>query len=341
MTIMKSYRGVYLVEEIENFNKTLFDFKINAKCVDFKELGPTSVYKIKLDPSTKIKKIESYNNEISISLKKSSNANFKYNFETGTVDMEFINFDKVKMESLSSLMSLSYPSSDMRIPILLGRDYYGLKFWFDLAESPHMIVAGSTGSGKTVALHNIIGNLLKWTNCDISIIDPKVFEFSKYLKYNNIKVYSSYEDALQLLEKNIAYMEGVFNKLNSGTISNEIRPKIIIIDEYAELSLKDKSGSLYKNLCLLAQKCRAAKIHIILSTQRPSSKLIDGNIKANFPARLAFKVPSRIDSKIIIDSDGAENLLGKGDCFIINNSNLKKRLRASLSSLEDNENIFQ
>jgi len=105
------------------------------------------------------------------------------------------------------------------------------------------------------------------------------------------------------------------------------------------LSMFDKKKRLYNAVCKLAQKCRAAKIHIILATQRPSSKVIDGNIKANFPARLVTKVFSKFDSKIIIDSTGAETLFGRGDCIFLNCSNQKTRLKIAYSSVEKNVNL--
>ena len=131
----------------------------------------------------------------------------------------------------------------------------------------------------------------------------------------NVKTYHDYNSCVQMISTLLELMEGRYHAMASGK-SLLFRPQLVIIDEFADLIMQDHNHILYNNLCKLAQKCRAAKIHIILSTQRPSVNIINGEIKANFPARIACKVSSYVDSKIILDTSGAENLLGKGDALI-------------------------
>ncbi len=249
--------------------------------------------------------------------------------------LEIEDFKKLNFSLYDLFIKEPFPK-EMEIPVLLGKDYSEKPIWMDIAENPHMIVAGSTGSGKTVALHTIIGNLILKRNCDLYLVDPKNFEFYKYSNVNNTKVISSYEETVQLLEEMIESMELTFKLIKMGLNPEFIKPKVIVIDEYGDLSMFDKKKRLYNAICKLAQKCRAAKIHIILATQRPSSKVIDGNIKANFPARLVTKVFSKFDSKIVIDSTGAESLFGRGDSILLNSSNQKTRLKIAYSSVEKN-----
>jgi S-DNA-T family DNA segregation ATPase FtsK/SpoIIIE len=127
-----------------------------------------------------------------------------------------------------------------------------------------------------------------------------------------------------------------YRLMSEGFNVKNFSDTVIIIDEFSDLILQDQNKLFYKNLCTLSQKCRAAKIHIILSTQRPSNQIIDGSIKANFPARISCKVASHIDSKVILDSVGAESLMGGGDAFIKDSFRSMERFQIAYTDAEIN-----
>jgi S-DNA-T family DNA segregation ATPase FtsK/SpoIIIE len=320
------------MDQIVNFNKILKDFKIKASCVNYKKIYQCSYYDIRLDPLGKVKDIEKYIKEISLALKEETLPKINVILEQGLVQLEFI---KPQASSISyfELANSAKPPSNQEIPILLGLSSCGEEIWMDLQDNPHLLIAGCTGSGKSVALHNIIANVLKFTpKANLFLVDPKGIEFNDYESFDNVGVKYSFEECLELLENLEHIMNLNFLMIRRGVNKNMINPTVVIIDEYADLSLQDSGGMLYSRLCKLAQKCRAAKIHIVLATQRPSVKLLDGNIKANFPARLACKVSSKIDSKIILDESGAEELKGKGDAILNNSQHSKVRLKIAYTT---------
>lgn len=311
---------------VQKFNTILSAFRIKANCINHYSINNCSFYELKLDPMTKIKDIEKFSNEITLALQETTTPNFNLLLDKGILRLEYIKASSKKMDFFEQSNN-KCPPEDCIIPVLLGNDIYGNDIWMDMHQNPHLLVAGCTGSGKSVALHNIIANILKYSEAEIYLVDPKTIEFFKYESIPNVKVIYNYEDTLSLIEKLERTMEYRFEMIKSGMKINDMDPIALIIDEFSDLSLQDNEKLLYKKLCKLAQKCRAAKIHIILSTQRPSAKLLDGNIKANFPARLSCKVSSAIDSKIIIEESGAEKLLGKGDAILKNYQHDKIRLQ--------------
>lgn len=174
---------------------------------------------------------------------------------------------------------------------------------------------GTTGSGKTTLLHNIIANLLINNNSHLFLLDPKRIEFNLYSQLNKVNVSSSLEECIKTVTLLNNIMENRFSMLleNSNKKLNSI---VLIVDEFGDIFLQDKTKEFVNNLTKLAQKSRAAKIYMILATQRPSAKIIDGAIKANISARIACKTVSSMDSRIILDNSGAESLLGKGDAIL-------------------------
>lgn len=328
------------MSKVEQFNEMLTAFKIKARCVSHSQIGTSSSYNLVLDPKCKIKDLEKYAQEFALSLQEKSCPKFNPILDKGIVVAEFIK-PITNSINLSELIMNKSPSEDADLPILLGVDAYGKDVWMNMEDNPHLLLAGCTGSGKSVALHNIIGNLIKYSSAEIHLVDPKGIEFYEYEKLKNFNVKYTYEDTINLLNYLHSKMENRFQLMKLGLEFDSFDPIVLIIDEYADLSLQDVDRSLYIKLCKLAQKCRAAKIHLILATQRPSAKLIDGNIKANFPARLACKVSSKIDSKIILDSSGAEELVGKGDSLLTNYSNSKLRLKIAYTNPSENKKFIQ
>jgi len=227
---------------------------------------------------------------------------------------------------------------DMSLPILLGVGLDNKPLMVDLADAPHVLIAGATSGGKSVLLHSILYSLLSTQSPQqlrVMLVDPKGSEFTPY---HGIPHMVGTEDGTCLVHgnhivralskvyevMNIRYAK--FSELGARNIAeyNLMVPTderyfriVIVIDELGDLMSGDYKGLTSLYLHRLAQKCRAAGIHIVAATQRPTVKVVTGDIKANFPLRISLKVVSGIDSKVILDRTGAEKLLGKGDLFAL------------------------
>lgn len=327
------------VDTINNINEIFSKFKIKASCVDYYQLHKSNCYEIRLDPTTKIKAIEKYSTELALSLRERSIPKFNLILDKGVVRMDFVHPGNNNLDYFSYAKSQTVPEG-YQVPVLLGKSVYGEPVWMDLLENPHLLISGCTGSGKSVAMHAIIANILKMKDYQLFLIDPKNIEFNSYEEYKNIKVIYSYQECLELLDHLNNIMENRFISVKNGLNIHSMKPIVVMIDEFSDLSLQDNNRQLYNKLCKLAQKCRAAKISIILGTQRPSAKLLDGNIKANFPARLACKAASSIDSKIILDEKGAEKLSGRGDAILKSYNHDNVRLQIAYTNINQiNENF--
>ncbi|MFP4364020.1 MAG: FtsK/SpoIIIE domain-containing protein [Spirochaetia bacterium] len=215
------------------------------------------------------------------------------------------------------------------LPIYLGKTLTGEELFTDLAAHPHLLVAGSTGSGKSIFLHAMIQSFLYSPNRQafrMVLIDPKRVEFSVYDKSRHLAcpVLEDLPEIEAALTTLVNEMEGRYQFLEKqgfrdiASYNTEQEKKLayvaVIIDEAADILLQDK-GEIKRKVILLAQKARAVGIHVVLATQRPSADVIDGLIKANFPARIAFRTASASDSRIILGEKGAEDLIGRGDCL--------------------------
>jgi S-DNA-T family DNA segregation ATPase FtsK/SpoIIIE len=326
------------MQEINNINFILNEFKINAHCVNYQSINNYLFYDLKLNSTTKVKDIRNIVDEISLALQAPCKPAIKILHEQGVVRLEFISSKLKKINLLNSILSNVRPQGELMC--LLGNKVDGDPLWMDLSKNPHMIVAGTTGSGKSILLHNIIANILYFNNAQIFLIDPKNVEFLGYQNlFENIRVYNDYTSCLQTIEFLIELMEIRYNFLRNGATPN-LQPQILIIDEFADLIMQDKDNELYLSLCRLAQKCRAANIYIILATQRPSADIINGSIKANFPARISCRVTSNTESKIILDSVGAENLFGLGDALIKDSSRNLERFQIAYTDSKEIFNFF-
>lgn len=307
-----------MMEAINDFSQILKSFKINATCVNFGQQGNYFHYDLNMGPTGRVKDIQKFSEEISLALKASGKPRIKVMSTEGVVRLEFATPRKGMLKLFDYFTNKNVPKGDLNV--LLGQGIDGQRVWMDLAQNPHMIVAGTTGSGKSVLLHNIIANLLNYNACNITLIDPKSVEFHPYDgKFDNINVLYSYEESLAKIQDMIEVMEARYLLMRNGYTADSFQKIVIIIDEFADLILQDQDEKFYSAICRLAQKCRAAKMHIILATQRPSVNVINGVIKANFPARIACRVASHVDSKVILDASGAEHLIGKGDAMIRDN----------------------
>lgn len=318
--------------EIEKFNLILSAFKIKALCVDFNQIDNYLYYDIKLEPKTKVKDISKHSDEIALTMKASGKPIIKILHDKGVVRLEFFCQRNYKSNLFDLFTNINIPKGDLIC--LLGKNVEGQKVWMDLANNPHMIIAGTTGSGKSTLLHNIIANIINYNDAKIYLLDPKRIEFSKYKKLN-INVGYSFEEAVEILETLIQTMETRYEMIRNFHSIDHLPNCVLIIDEFADLIMQDKDEQFYNSLCKLAQKCRVAKINIILSTQRPSVNIVNGAIKANFPARISCKVVNSYDSKVILDSLGAETLHGCGDALIKNNMYNMERFQIAYTNPDE------
>jgi S-DNA-T family DNA segregation ATPase FtsK/SpoIIIE len=231
------------------------------------------------------------------------------------------------------LASDSFRRGKSRLTLALGKDIFGAPLAVDLSRMPHLLVAGATGSGKSVALNSMVVSILykaRPEEVKLLMIDPKLLELSSYEGIPHLvsPVVTNPREAAEMLRKMVFEMErryrliaqmGVRNieSFNAAARPGERLPYIVIfIDELADLMFASAS-QVEDSIARLAQMARASGMHLVLATQRPSVDVITGVIKANFSARLAFQVTSRVDSRTIIDAQGAEQLIGRGDMLMM------------------------
>lgn len=250
------------------------------------------------------------------------------------------------------------------LQVCLGKDLNNTDYKIDLCQTPHLLVAGTTGSGKSVFINSILSQLIETyskSELELSLIDPKKVELSIYKDVDHVKELATdlqsattvLQNALNEVEKRYKLMEQKnVRNINSYNNKSEYKLpyKLVVIDELADILLQDKKNkrksidnttmTLEDYIVKIAQIGRACGVHLIVATQRPSSDVITGLIKANIPSRVAFSVSSKIDSRIILDSKGAEKLTGKGDLIfkMIGNEELV-RIQSPFISDEEIENI--
>lgn len=319
------------MESIPQFNKILESFNIGASCIDSQVVDNYSFYDLQLNPQGRVKDITKFSDEISLALKSPCRPIVKVLHHQGLVRLEFVSPRKEPLMLMDYFSNEDVPTGDL--VCLLGQTVDGKKMWMDLAQNPHMIVAGTTGSGKTSLLHNLIANLKNYNDCVLCLVDPKKIEFSPYDgRLRNTKVFYTYDETLGIMDTLLAVMEKRYTMMRDGCVPEQFPYIVMIVDEFADLIMQDREDLFFHKLCRLAQKSRAARICIVLGTQRPSVNIINGAIKANFPARIACRVASHVDSKVVLDAPGAENLLGKGDALIRDNFKFLERFQVAYTT---------
>jgi S-DNA-T family DNA segregation ATPase FtsK/SpoIIIE len=335
--------------------ETLRSFGVDAEVVDVNYGPAITRYEIHPAPGVKVSKISNLSNDIALSLAASDVRIEAPVPGKAVVGIEVPNQQQVMVHIREILESDVFKNANSKLSIALGKDIAGRPIISDLSSMPHLLVAGATGSGKSVCINSIISSLLyKGTPDEIKmmLIDPKMVELSIY---NNIPhliapVVTDAKKAATALKWVVEEMENRYelfassgakgiNSYNRQLTDEDDAKKlpyiVVIIDELSDLMMV-AANAVEDAICRLAQMARAAGIHLIIATQRPSVDVITGVIKANIPSRISFAVSSQADSRTILDSGGAEKLLGKGDMLFAPVGS-QKTIRIQGSFISDKE----
>lgn len=363
----KSTNNQAVIENnIVTLEKTLREFGIMGKVVEVNS-GPTvTQYEMELQTGTKLNKLLSINREISLALAKRDVRIQAPIPGKSTIGVEIPN-DVVSPVSLREILeNVPENKSSNKLLVALGKNIMGKSLFCEIDKTPHLLVAGATGSGKSVCINCIIASILMRSKPDevkLVLVDPKKVELSMYNGIPHLlmpvvtdpkkasvalqKIVSEMENRYDLFSeknvKNIATYNAWVDKENANRSEEDKISKmyyiVVIVDELADLMLV-ASKEVEDSIMRITQMARAAGIHLIVATQRPSTDVITGVVKANIPSRISFAVSSSIDSRTILDMVGAEKLLGKGDMlFLPMGENAPERIQGAYVSDEELEKI--
>lgn len=342
------------LENKEKIRKTLMDFGIPIVSIEA-TVGPTvTLYEIKPDTGQKVSKIKSLVDDISLSLSAIGVRIIAPIPGKGTVGIEVANKAPQVVAMRTLLESKKYQETKASLPLALGSTISNEVYIADLATIPHLLVAGATGQGKSVGLNVIITSLLykkRPHELKFVLFDPKMVEFNLYaaIEKQYLAKLPDEEDAIitdmnkvvptlsslclemdnrykLLKDAEVRKLEEYNRMIRNGELDESLGHRflpyiVVVVDEFSDLIMV-AGKEVEMPIARLAQKARAVGIHVIIATQRPSAQVITGNIKTNFPGRIAFKVSSGIDSKVILDAQGAQQLIGRGDMLSLNNSEM-------------------
>ncbi|MGE0269139.1 MAG: DNA translocase FtsK [Candidatus Omnitrophota bacterium] len=319
-----------LINDAKRLEETLASFGVGARVVDI-ERGPAITrYELEPGPGVKVQKFTTLSNDIALAMKAPTVRIVAPIPGKSRVGIEVPNDSSASVYLKDVLTSPEFRSSGSKLTIALGKDIAGKSMVADLADMPHLLIAGTTGSGKSVCVNGIITSILLNASPDevrFVMVDPKMVELAQYNDIPHLlaPTVTDPKKASAVLNWVVGEMESRYKRLSKAGVKNikaynekghHMYYIVVIIDELADLmqvSAKGVEGSITR----LAQLSRAVGIHLILATQRPSVNVITGVIKANFPARISFKVASKVDSRTVLDMNGAESLLGKGDMLFL------------------------
>jgi DNA segregation ATPase FtsK/SpoIIIE, S-DNA-T family len=330
-------------KNIEILERVLNDFGLIGKVVEV-NIGPSvTQYEMELKAGTKVSKLLSIHREISLALAAKDVRIQAPIPGKNTVGIELPNTSTTMVTVREILESVPSNMSNSKLLVILGKNIMGRPIYAEINNTPHLLVAGSTGSGKSVCINCIIASILMRTRPDevkLLLVDPKKVELSSYngvphlmapvvtdpkkaaiaLRKIVSEMDSRYDTFNQVGVKNIAgynsYIENKNKSLSEGGKLKIMPYIVVIVDELADLMLV-AAKEVEESITRITQLARAAGIHLIVATQRPSTDVITGLIKANIPSRISFAVSSSIDSRTILDMTGAEKLLGKGDMLFL------------------------
>ena len=352
-----------IVETLKNYNIGIKQIKAT--------IGPTvTLYEIIPDAGVRISKIKNLEDDIALSLSALGIRIIAPIPGKGTIGIEVPNQKKSIVSMKSLISSKKFSEAEMELPIALGKTISNETFVVDLTKMPHLLIAGATGQGKSVGVNAILCSILyKKHPAEVKfvLVDPKKIELSIYSKIekhylaklpdsenaiiiNSDRVINTLNSLCREMDKRYELLKNAMarniKEYNSKFISKTLNPEeghmflpyiVLVIDEFADL-IMTSGKEIETPLARLAQLSRAVGIHLIIATQRPSVNVITGLIKANFPARIAYRVTSKIDSRTILDTGGAEQLIGKGD-LLYSQSNILTRIQCGFIDTPEVEKI--
>ena len=338
----------YVRDQASLLERALKEYRINGEVVGIQSGPVITNYEIKLAPGTKVSALSAVSSDLARSLKAVNVRIVSNTAGRDTVGVEVPNSTKEKVR-LKELMGRSDVYATMNLPMFLGKDASGNPLIADLTKMPHMLIAGTTGSGKSVCMNSILMSFMytkKPNELKLVLVDPKMVELSQFKDIPHLMcpVVTEMSKAAAILEWAVRKMDEryellaeagctnitAYNALTWEELKDRMNPSdeneaaripkklpymVFVIDELADLMMTNKE--VETSIIRLAQKARAVGMHLILATQRPQANVVTGLIKSNMPSRIAFKVNSGMDSRIVMDHKGAELLLGQGDMLFL------------------------
>ena len=334
----------FLENSAQNLENALRSFRVDAEVVGA-QVGPAvTMFELTVTQGTRMNKVTALAQEIAATLRARSVRIIAPIPGKSTIGVEVPNKDRRTVRISELVTQEAYDNDVMALPLFLGMDAEGKSIVEDLARAPHMLIAGTTGSGKSVCINTIIASIMLTRSphdVKLILIDPKMVELSIFqnIPHLELPVVTDMKQATNVLLWAVEKMESRYELFNNAGVKNikafnklgedklrerlgddfneEYTPRhvpyiVFVIDEMADLMMQSKKEA-EQAIARLAQKARAVGIHVIVATQRPSTDVITGLIKGNLPTRIAFQVASKIDSRVILDQMGAEKLLGQGD----------------------------
>jgi len=322
-----------LQDNAETIRRKLQDFEVEGRIVQVSPGPVITAYEFEPATGVKISQVVNLGDDLALALKSASVRIVGPIPGRGTVAIEVPNSEAATVYLREIFVSAEFAESKGRLPLALGKDVNGTPVVSDLTSMPHLLVAGATGSGKSVGLNSMICSILyKATPADVRflLIDPKRLELSVYegIPHLLAPVVTDAKEAAARLRWIVGKMDERYKTLQLKQVRNiegynkVVAPEerlpywVVVVDELADLMMVS-AGEVQTSLVRLAQIARAVGIHLIIATQRPSVDVVTGLIKANFPTRIAFQVASKVDSRTVLDGNGAEQLLGRGDMIFV------------------------
>ena len=349
-------------EKAEVLRQTLAEFKIEAEVTGIRKGPVVTMYEILPAPGVKLSKIVNLADNLALRLAASSVRIVAPIPGKHAVGIEAPNKERAIVSFREMITGNTQVKRKQQIPIALGKDIAGEAKTIDLVQTPHLLIAGATGSGKSVCVNSIICSILYQkppNEVRLILIDPKIVELKFYNDIPHLltpvitdpkRAFQALQYCLDEMERRYSLLDSLgvrdiqsFNrKVEENNLAVEKIPYlVVVVDEFADL-MATSGKELEATLARLAAMSRAVGIHLVLATQRPSIDVITGLIKANIPSRIAFMVASKFDSRIIIDSVGAEKLLGKGDMLFVSAWDpFPERIQGAFMSEKEVENVVQ
>ena len=336
----------------EFMEKILLDFGIDGKIKAINNGPVVSLYEFEPAPGVKVSKIINISEDLA---RNTSSTSARVSVIPGknTVGIEIPNEERESVVLKEIISNEKFQKKDIKLPIALGKSISGVPIVGDLTSMPHLLIAGTTGSGKSICINTIIVSLLYKLNpdlCKFILIDPKMLELSTYegIPHLLTPVITDAKKATSALSWTVKEMNSRYRLMSKVGVRNidgyntkhklKMPYIVVVVDEMSDLMLV--AGKEIENyIQKLSQMARAAGIHIIMATQRPSVDVITGTIKANFPTRISFQVSSKIDSRTVLGEQGAEQLLGKGDMLFMSSANRIIRIHGPYISEQEIEKI--